>query len=313
MPPTPAPDQVAPYNFARPPRISKDRHAILMAIHSRFAGAVQSFLSSRLRQAADVSITSIEQETFGEFVQSRGDPCAAFVFDLGEQVGVEVVVDLDTTFAFYLVDRLFGGPGEADAVIRPVTNLEQMLLRGMVDRIMGLLREAWGEQLPIAPACIGFEGTPGTLRVANRDDNVLVTVVKLSAGRCTGSLAICLPLIALESFLQEKSGTILAGPKQRNEEGRATRSAVERCVRQVSLPVASRLKSFTLPAASLAALRPGHLLLTWHDVDSEIDLYVNGDVRFTGRIGQQRGHFGIRITKSCEGKSPRLPKGRRLA
>ena len=61
--------EVLPYNFLRPPRISKERRVQLESIHSRFALSVQSMLSSRLRVPMDVSCT-VEQATFSEFVLS---------------------------------------------------------------------------------------------------------------------------------------------------------------------------------------------------------------------------------------------------
>ena len=104
-------DDIVPYNFSRPPRVSKDRRATLESIHAHFALSMQALLSSMLRTPLDVLVGSVEQAMFSEFILSLGTPCASFVFALGDRMGGEGAIDLSTDFAFHLVDRLFGGPG----------------------------------------------------------------------------------------------------------------------------------------------------------------------------------------------------------
>jgi flagellar motor switch protein FliM len=306
--------EVLPYNFTRPLRISKERQAILNSIHSRFAASMQSFLSSRLRQATDVAVTSVEQVTFGEFVMALSEPCAAFVFDLGEHAGSQAVVDIGTGFAHHLVDRLFGGPGEAETISRALTPLEQMVLRGMVERVMTTLQDAWGDHLPMTPTPVGFEGMPGTLRVANKEDNVLIANLEIRTGQATGILTVCIPLIALENFLQDKAGHLMQTQRIRTEDRDRSRRTVESCVRQVSLPVIARLRPCMLTTADLATLRPGDVLLTGHHAEVDVQVLVNGAAHFAGKIGQQRGHLGIRISHRTEtGSASRNPKGRLIA
>jgi len=305
------PVEVLPYNFTRPLRISKERQAILNAIHSRFAASVQSYLSSRLRQPTDVSVTGVEQVTFGEFVMALSEPCAAFVFDLGEHAGAQAVVDIGTGFAHHLVDRLFGGPGEPESISRALTPLEQMVLRGVVERVMTTLQDAWGDHLPMAPVAVGFEGMPGTLRVANKEDNVLIANLEIRTGQATGFLTVCIPLIALENFLQDKAGHLMQTQRIRSEDRDLSRRTVERCVRQVTLPVIARLRPCLLTTSDLSSLRAGDVLLTGHHAEVDVQVLINGAAHFAGKIGQHRGHLGIRISHSTDsGAASRSPKGR---
>lgn len=305
--------EVVLYNFIRPSRISKERQAILNAIHSRVGISLQSFLSSRLRQPTDVSVASVEQVTFGEFVMALSEPCAAFVIDLGEKVGSQAAVDIGTSLAQHLVDKLFGGPGEAFGMTRALTDLEQLVLKSIIERVMAYYQEAWGEYLPLQPTTVGFEGMPGTLQVASRDDNVLIANFEIKTGPETGMLTICIPLIALESFLQEKSGKTVGGQRSRIEDRDATRRQVERTLRQVGVPVTARLAQFGLAGSELSALRPGRVLLTPHHADADVELHINGQPRFEARVGQHRGHFGLRISQPTDGAPPaRHSKGRLL-
>ena len=116
-----APIEAVPYNFLRPHRISKDRRSTLTNIYTRFAVSTQALISSRLRLPTDVLVGSVEQATFGEFIMSLGNPCASFVFDLGNGTGLQGVLDLGIDLSYQLIDRMFGGPG-GDARREPATD-----------------------------------------------------------------------------------------------------------------------------------------------------------------------------------------------
>ena len=61
-------DDVVPYNFSRPPRVSKDRRANLESIYTRFALSLQALLASLLRAPLDVVVGSVEQAMFSEYI-----------------------------------------------------------------------------------------------------------------------------------------------------------------------------------------------------------------------------------------------------
>jgi flagellar motor switch protein FliM len=260
-----------------------------------------------------VVVASVEQVTFGEFVMALSEPCAAYVIDLGEKVGSQAAVDVGTSLAQHLVDKLFGGPGEAFGTSRALTDLEQMVLKTIIERVMNYYQEAWGDYLPLQPTTVGFEGMPGTLQVASRDDNVLIANFEIKTGPETGMLTICVPLIALESFLQEKSGKTVGGQRSRIEDREATRRQVERTLRQVGVSMTARLAQFGLAGSEVSALRPGRVLLTPHHAEAEVELQINGQPRFECRIGQHRGHYGLRISQPTDGAvTARHSKGRLL-
>jgi flagellar motor switch protein FliM len=300
--------EAIPYNFLRPHRISKDRRSNLTNIYSRFAVSMQALLSSRLRIPTDVSIAGVEQATFGEFIMSLGSPCAAFVFDLGNNTGLQGVLDLGIDLSYQLIDRMFGGPGGAGTVNRPLTQLERLVLKGVADRILGVLGECWQEHHPLAPSHVGFESEPDALQIASREDNVLLTNVEVKAGEFAGLLTICLPLMGLEAFLQEKrsAGTRVGRPEA---ERIVSRANVEQSLRVASLPVSARFPLFSMRAGDVAGLGVGQVIHTGYALDVPLEVHVNGRRRFLGAPGRVRRAMGVRITHICAARQAE-PAGR---
>ena len=284
-----------PYNFRRPPLIHRDRQATLEAVNGRFALALQALLSSRLRTPCDVVINSVEQATFAEFTFSLTNPCAAFVFELTGAHSGWGVIDLGTDLAFFLVDRLFGGPGESTGLKRATTPLERLLVKGITQKMLVLLGDVWTGHLTINPDDILFESTPEAMQAVNREDNVLVTNLEVRAGSFSGWLSLCLPLLALEGFLQEKS-TRSERTIESTEERHRNRLAVEASLHAASLPLVVRFPSFTLRTRDLADLAKGTVIHTNHPLGEPVEVLVSGHKRFLGSVGQVRRHIGLHIT-----------------
>ncbi|MBL8989259.1 MAG: flagellar motor switch protein FliM [Gemmatimonadetes bacterium] len=284
--------EVIPYNFLRPPRISKDRRVQLESIFARFALAMQSMLSSRLRTPMDVSC-SVEQATFSEYVLSIANPCAAFTFSLGGVEGGLGALDLSTDLAFFIVDRSFGGPGEVSRMERGLTALERSVARGYVDKMLVLFREAWQDHIPFTPEIVGFESTPDMLQIVSHEDNVLVANLEVRAGQFSTLVALCIPLLALESFLGDKTA---GRAPARHTATQAQRGVVEGVIREAQVDLVVRFPLIRLSAREVASLRVGQIIQTTQPTDGPIELHVNGARRFLGQLGQYRRMLGLRIT-----------------
>jgi flagellar motor switch protein FliM len=299
-------DDVVPYNFSRPPRVSKDRRANLESIYTRFALSLQALLASLLRQPLDVVIGSVEQAMFSEYILSLGTPCASFVFDMGDRMGTQGTIDLSTDFAFHLVDRLFGGPGDPQALQRPLTLLEQAVVRNVTERALGLLREAWQDNLAMSPRVVGFESNPEMLQITSGEDNVLVTNLEIRSATFNGFIVLCLPMASLESFLQEK-GVSRPHARQSELEAAASRALAQGNLQHAHVEVVARFPTLWLTARQLSELVPGRVLQTGQACSESVEIQVNERLRFLGALGQVHQQLGLRLTECVQKPAAERP------
>lgn len=300
--------EVMPYNFLRPPRISRERRAALEAIYARLATSLQPLLSARLRQPTDVTVTSVEQATFSEYVMAMGSPCSAFIFELGN--GMQGVFDLSNALSCYLVDRMFGGSGDNSDLGRPITQLERLTVKGVADRALALLGDVWRDHVAMTPVQTGFEASPEALQITAREDNVLVTNIETRTAQFTGLLTICLPLHALEPFLQKKPAAVRQQASLGASQAAAARAEVEASVRQARLDIAAQLPRVTLPARVVAGLQPGQVIRTSLPSDVTVEVLINRRRHFLATPGRVRSAVGVRITRTCAAESQ--PTGMRV-
>lgn len=300
----PSSTEIVPYNFVRPSRVSKERQTTLEAVFARFAAAVQALLTSRLRTPMDVSVAGVEQMMFSEFMLSLPSPCSTFVFRANDRGGNHGVIDLGAELGFLIVDRLFGGSGDTQVPRRAHTALEQAVIRGIAERALGLLREAWQDQIPMSPELLHFESNPAMLQFAAREDNVLVANLNVRTEGFAGYTTVCLPIAVFEAFLQEQTARSGAGGP--GEQG-AHRPALEGVLQRARVTMRVRLPLFTLNARSVAALVPGQTIHTGHPVDLPIEVHVNGRLHHLGVLGQLRRYIGVRLVQPASAPPAERP------
>jgi flagellar motor switch protein FliM len=306
------PTEAQPYDFVRPLRIPRERRVALEAVLARFTQALETQLAPRLREPLDVTLGGLDQVTFSEFAQSLRTPCAAFVFPLGQGPG-RGVLDLGNPVAFHLVDRLFGGTGEADVPTRPLTGLEQAAVRGVVESVLALLGDAWQGGLGIATRPLGFESNPTALAAMEPGADVLVVDLAVRAGPLAGQITLGLPLAALDSFSPERDASRLE-PQATAERAAPCRAAIAELLQQARLDFVVRLPVFRLTARALSSLAPGQVLQSGCPAASAVEVHVNGRLSWLGALGQAQGYVGVRITQPVAApaleRSPRCREGR---
>jgi flagellar motor switch protein FliM len=199
------------YDFRRPHRISRERLRTLEAMYERLCKGLEAWVVSRVRGHVELRLQGLEQFSFGEFTQSLANPCATYAIDIADAGGAQGCVDVGQEFAYFLVDRLFGGGGAAGAPARALSPVERLAVRTVADKTAQLLEEIWADHVPLSLAVAGFESSPEILQVANRDDPMLVATIEVLAGQVSSLLVVCLPFGGAREVLPGLG----AAPRQR--------------------------------------------------------------------------------------------------
>ena len=282
--------EVKTYDFRRPHRVSKERLLALEAMYERFVKSLEGWLVGRVRTKVELALSSVEQISFSEFTHTLSTPCAAYLFRIQDSGGMKGVIDVGQDFAYFLVDRLFGGGGTPSVLPRALTPLERMAVRTVADRVLVLLTEIWQDHIALDVEVSGFESIPEILRAESRDDPMLVANIETAAPGVKSHLSICLPLATLEKFFsssgQGQAGMITGSEKERSH----YRRMAEKSLRATRLDISARMPDFKLSMRELGALREGSVVATGIPCDTELQILINGRLRFRaapGRVGRR--------------------------
>ena len=287
--------EMSVYDFRRPHRVSKERLRTLEAMYERLCKSLEAWLVSRVRGHVELRLQSVEQFSFADFTLSLPTPCASYIFDIKGTGGVQGVIDIGHEFAYFLIDRLFGGAGSSTVPGRALSPVERLAVRTVAERAAQALEEIWFDHIPLEVNISGFESSPEILQIANREDPVLVANVEVVAGQASSLLLICLPFAVLEKFFQSSGqrrvGTVAGSEREQKE----SRLRTERALRATPVTIAARLPQFQMSLRDLSALAPGQVLSTGIPRDAELSVMIGGRERCKGAPGRIGRRLAVRL------------------
>ncbi len=291
------------YDFRRPYRVSKEKLRTLEAMYERLAKSLEGWLLGRVRGQVDLRLQSVEQYSFGEFVLSLPTPCAAYTFDILPVGGLQGVIDIGSEFAFFLVDRLFGGSGTPTIPQRPMTPIERMAVRTLAERTVHHVAEVWRDHVELELELSGFESIPEILRAANHEDPVVVANFEVTAADHTCLFVICLPYMAVEKFFSTTNTRRIVMTGSPDEQA-ATRELSELSLRASRVAVAARLPEFRVSMRELQSLTVGRVMPTGIARNAPLEVYVGATPRFSGTAGRVNGRIGVQIAGPIDATDP---------
>jgi flagellar motor switch protein FliM len=290
--------QVRPHAFLRTASLGAKRRSRLETIQQAFAERLAKILSLSLRTTIGVEVLGVEEVLYPEFILSLATPCAAASFPVGADRGATGLLDWGTEVAFFLVDRLLGGSGAEATLQRRLTATEQGVLRGVVERSLAVLGDAWKEHVPIRAEILSFESLAENLKIVGPEDRVLVTTLSIHSDTFRGVCAVALPLAAIAGTPRE------AAPSHKPPKAAGAARAIrdERvmagsALRHARVSITARLPAIMLPARDISRLSVGRTLDTGLPCDTPAEAFVNGKLLFRASIGKIGNHVGLSLAQ----------------
>ncbi len=191
---------ITAYDFKRPNRVSKEQLRAIKGIHDKMARNLASQISAMMRSIVEIQLHTVEQMSYGEFLISLPSPTSFNVFSMKPLDG-NCVMEINPSIAFAMIDRLLGGVGEAYESSRELTDIELNLLDAIIRIIMQRLKEAWGPITEISLSIEAKESSPNVVQVVSQNEIVIMVVMEIIIGNCSGMINLCYPVIHLEPIL----------------------------------------------------------------------------------------------------------------
>jgi flagellar motor switch protein FliM len=288
----PGADGAVRYNFRRPDRVSKEQIRSLQFLHDRFARNVATSLAAYLRTATEVSLRSVEQCTYAEFLRSLPDPTAYYALQV-TPVELTAAFELNPAVAFGIIDRMLGGAGHGVTLARALTEIEQSVIDGAVRLIADTLTETWRSRVDVQFKVTARETRPQMLQVTSPNEVVVHLAFDVRVGEAKGLLNVCVPAAALETL---GASFVKSRERARQDPSQAERQHLAANLARVSVPVSAVLET-SLPAGELLSLKAGDVLALGRSVREPVDLVVRSTVKFKGRLVARDGTSAVLVER----------------
>jgi flagellar motor switch protein FliM len=282
------------FDFRRPNKLSRDHLRNLQIIHETFSGQFSTLLSSSLRSVCAMSVSSIEELTYDEYVRDMPIPTHLSVLSLDPLPGVGIY-QLPIDAAMVIVDLLLGGQGNSPDIQRPLTDIETSLIRSVTDRALNELAYAFESVAEIQPAVVGVESNPQFAQLAAPSDMVIVINLTLQIGEvCETNLSLCYPYSTLKPILLEMvtANTAAGG----DPDVIAAREKVASRLADVDVELSVTFEPVTVRSRDILMLRPGDVLTLGHPAEESLNAVVDGVPLFAVRPALKGKRLAAQVT-----------------
>jgi flagellar motor switch protein FliM len=272
------------YDFRRPTKLAREHVRTLQLCYETFARRYGQLVTSTLRVVGTVSLISIEQLTYEEYIASLNSPTILALVTLEPLPGT-AILELSLATAMTSIDHLLGGPGGPQPE-RQLSEIETPLLRGLLDRVLEELAIALEPVSAVRPQLGAIEYNPQFLNACNLSDAVVVASFELRIGAEECVATLCLPLATIFPKLNEDHAVVLTD-SQRAVRDRAHHNLVAG-LETAPIDVAVRFNPLTLRPEEILALRPGDVVRLDHPVAEPLAV-IAGETTFGYAVPGNQG------------------------
>jgi flagellar motor switch protein FliM len=262
------------YDFRRPNKFSREHVRALQIVNETFARQFSNVLASTLRAVSQVTLTSVEQLTYDEYIRSTDAPAYLAILSLEPLPGAGIL-HLPLPVAMAAVDRLLGGSGAGVYPNRPLTDIESGLVRGLTERVLRELSYAFESLVAIDAQLVMQESNPQFAQIAAPTEMVVVASFDMRIGGQAGQATLCLPYSSLQGVLENFVGKAQFGGHGK-EERLAAHAKVANRLQQATVEVTVAFDQITLSSGDIVGLRPGDVLPLHHRVDAPLTVAAAG-------------------------------------
>ncbi len=196
--------KVRVYDFKRALRFSKDQIRSISRINENYSRLLTTYFSAQLRTYVHISVASVDQVPYEEFVRSVPSMTVLNIFSMAPLDG-RIIFEINPNIAYAMLDRILGGRGTSLNKIDKLTEIETTIMTNLFEGSLDNLREAWSSVEDIDPVLEEFEVNPQFLQLVSPNETVVVVSLNTTIGESSGMINICIPHVVLEPIMPRLS------------------------------------------------------------------------------------------------------------
>ena len=262
-------------------------------MHDFLARNLASSLGAYLRAYVSVSLVSVEQLSFGEFVQYLPAPTCISSISMNPMDG-NSVLEINPTLVMPMLDILLGGSGETSAdPAHELTEIEQAIAESILRIVLHDLREAWAPVMAIDFAIEGLETQPQLVQILSANEAVVAIGFEIVLGEARGMMNFGLPSILVKMIGQKFEQQWSLRRRSASEE---ERRQMEPLVGRAPVRLEAKVQGAPIKVRDAISLRVGDVVSLSTPVGRPADLLVNGVRKFKGDLVASGTARGVRVS-----------------
>ncbi|NLK72506.1 MAG: flagellar motor switch protein FliM [Clostridiales bacterium] len=281
------------YDFRRPNKLTKDQMQTLRGIHENYARIVSNILSNQVRNNVKLTIASIEQVTFGEYIRSIPNPTIMGMFTAEPLDGISIL-ELNPAFCFNMIDLYFGGAMTHRFNVREFTDIEMIMTKEILKSMIENLRSVWSDVIEMAPVLEAVETNPLLQQALPHNETVVLMTFKVQILEENTFINLCIPYRTIERVSDElhaKNYDIMKSRKTLNE----YREDIEAVLNRVKVDMRVLLGKTHITVNDFVELDVGDILELDTRLSQPMKLFVENKPKFYVQPGLYNNRLSVQV------------------
>lgn len=287
--------KIQPYNFWSPARFSKEQMRAVELVHEDLSERLTTSLPTFLRTNVRPRLVHIEQGRFHDFVKDFPQNTLFHLISLAPLPG-HMVLTMSLNVSYLILEQRLGGKIEGRFTERALTEIDQSLLRGLVEHMLGDMKGAWSKVVSLEPSLEDSTVNQHWVQMMMGNERVLLLTIEINIQGVTGTMSIFIPFNTLKPITDVLNPHIwIAGRKEHQQDPVARQMAIQSTMKAI-IPVTVILGTADMPLKELVSLSVGDVIELDSHIDSPLIVQVANKKQFYGRVGKSRKRLGVQIT-----------------
>lgn len=286
--------KVRNHDFRRPSKFAKDHIRTIQIINENYARLLTNFLSGYLRTLVQVDVLTVQAMQYSEFTNSIANPAVLGIVSFNPLPG-SIIMELNPSIAYSLIDRILGGRGLTMDKMRGFTEIELAILMRLLSQMLGLMRDPWENVTEIRPSLDRIETNAQFAQLMSPNEMVVLVTYTAKIGEVEGLLNLCIPHMTVEPVMGKLS-TKLWFSLIEHGSTEESRQAIAQKVEESKIPVSAILGRTNISVHDFLMLQQGDVLSLNTGVDGKIEVIVGDMLKFLGKPGARNKKTAVKIT-----------------
>lgn len=298
--------KIQAYNFWSPDRFSKEHMRALELIHEDLAERLTTSLPAFLRSNLRPRLVHSEQGRFHDFIK---DSPPNTLFHLINMVPLpsQMIITLSPNISYMILEQRLGGKIEGTYEDHTLTEIDQSLLRGMVEHMLGDIKAAWSKMVTLDPALDDSTTNTNWVHMMLGNERVMLMTMEMVIQGVVGTMNFFIPFPTLKPIASVLNPHIwIAGRKEAHED-HVSRESTLAHLSKLGLPVVVTLGETELALKDLINLGMGDVIRLDNPVDQPVTVLVGAKKQFLGQIGKSGKRLAIQIKGVISDKNTAQP------
>jgi flagellar motor switch protein FliM len=286
--------RVQTYNFWSPDRFSKDQMRAVELVHEDLVERLTTSMPSFLRVGLRPRLVHTEQGRFHDFIKDVPANSLYHVITMAPLPG-QMILTISPEVSVRILDQRLGGKTEASRKERAMTNIDQSLLRGMVEHLLNDLKAAWSKVVSVEPNLEDSTVNQHWVQMMMGNDRVMLLTFELSIQSTTGIMNIYIPF----SMLKPIAGVLnphvwITGRKEKTIDLVARQTTLDNLY-DMLMPIRVILGQAQLTLSEALNLSVGDVISLDTQVGQNLVMEVANTTRLNTRVGRSGKKIAVQV------------------